>query len=141
MSGSSVKFELSDIYEIKEIKSLVNSVYCKFLPADVLFFKSSHLFILPSLAEGQPITLLEAWAAKLPVVASSVGSVPFFVNRRNGYLVKLANEKILAETILKAINNKKLPLLGENGFRLVRKNYTWDKAAQTYLKVYEKLAG
>ena len=102
-------------------------------------FKSSHLFILPSLAEGQPITLLEAWAAGLPVVVTKVGSLAYYVKSQNGYLVPPADSQKMAETILKAMENKGLQQMGEHGFWLVKKRYTWFKTAQKYFSVYQKV--
>ncbi len=103
-------------------------------------YKSSHLFALPSLAEGQPLTLLEAWAAKLPVIATSVGSIPYFVNPKNGWLVPPADHKKLSETILKIIH---LPLStlnnkGKNGWKMVKIKYCWRRSAKRYLNVYRK---
>lgn len=105
-------------------------------------FKSSHLFVLPSLAEGQPITLLEAWAAKLPVIASKVGSIPYYVNVKsnNGYLTEPANSKQLANTLTRAMRNKKLVEMGQNGYLLIKKNYIWEKSASRYWQVYKKLS-
>ncbi len=104
-------------------------------------YESSHLFVLPSLAEGQPITLLEAWAAKLPVVVSRVGSLPYFVNKENGYLVEAKNDKKLAKIILKAMENRNLAQMGKNGHLLVKKNYSWVKAAKSYFQIYTGLVG
>lgn len=101
-------------------------------------YKSSHLFVLPSLAEGQPITLLEAWAAKIPVVVTKVGSLPYFVTSQNGYLVPAGDSHKLAEIILKAMEKDNLSKMGREGFLLVKEKYTWEKAAETYFKLYEK---
>jgi len=49
----------------------------------------SHVFVLPSLWEGLPISLLEAGAASLPVITTPVGSIPELINDRNGYLAEL----------------------------------------------------
>lgn len=103
-------------------------------------FKSSHLFILPSLYEGQPLTLLEAWAAKLPVLVTDVGgNKDFVVNEENGYLIPAKDINILADTLLKAINNKTLNKMGERGYKLVKENYSWDKMTEKTYRVYEKL--
>ena len=44
-------------------------------------YKSSHAFILPSIYEGQPLTLLEAWAAKLPVIVTNTGDCRYLVKK------------------------------------------------------------
>jgi len=55
-------------------------------------YKRNHVFVLPSLAEGQPLTLLEAMASKLPVIVTDVGDNSYFVkNHENGYILPSAN--------------------------------------------------
>lgn len=98
----------------------------------------AHCLVLPSLREGHPLILFEAWAHQLPVIATSVGSVPQFVNESNGYLVLLADVPALAQAMIKAINNPELAKLGVAGFNLV-KNYTWAKTATAYAKSLESL--
>jgi len=104
-------------------------------------YKRSHVFVLPSYAEGQPITLLEAWAAKLPVVVTNVGENPnMVIDGINGFLVPAGNSRQLASAILKVLRAKVTNVrMGEAGYALVKQKYTWEKVAhhtyQTYLKV------
>lgn len=91
----------------------------------------AHCLVLPSLREGHPLILFEAWAHRLPVIASDVGSVSQFVNSKNGYLVPPGNTAALTQAMIKAVNDKDLAQKGESGFSLV-KNYTWDKTATAY---------
>lgn len=91
----------------------------------------AHCLVLPSLREGHPLILFEAWAHKLPVIATSVGSVPRFVNSTNGYLVPPGDTAALAAAMIKAVNDKNLSTKGKAGFNLV-KNYTWEKTATGY---------
>lgn len=91
----------------------------------------AHCLVLPSLREGHPLILFEAWAHRLPVIATGVGSVPRFVNDSNGYLVPPADVSALAAAMIKAINDKNLSQKGDSGFSLV-KNYTWAKTATAY---------
>ena len=105
------------------------------------YYSRSHLFILPSLYEGFPLTLLEAWASKLPVITSMTGESQFLVkNGQNGYLINDAySPQEIAKTINKALENRNLAKLGLAGYNLVKSQYTWDKAAQETLKVYENV--
>ncbi len=103
-------------------------------------YKSSHLFVLPSLYEGQPLTLLEAWAAKLPVLVTDVGgNKDFVVEGENGYIIPAKEIKMLAETLLKAVKNKELQKMGEEGYNLVKNNYTWDRMTEKTIEIYEKI--
>jgi len=91
----------------------------------------AHCLVLPSLREGHPLILFEAWAHRLPVIATNVGSVSQFVNSKNGYLIPSGSVSVLAQAMIKAINNKNLQRMGEAGYDLV-KDYTWDKTATAY---------
>jgi len=103
-------------------------------------YKSSHLFVLPSIYEGQPLTLLEAWAAKLPVVVTNVGSNKDFIQEgKNGYMVDPGNTEQLTKSIKKAMENENLEEMGLKGYRLVKDNYTWDKVVERTYGIYKEV--
>ncbi|MFC2031175.1 glycosyltransferase family 4 protein [Chloroflexota bacterium] len=103
-------------------------------------FKSSHLFVLPSVAEGQPLTLLESWAAQLPVLLTSVGANPDFVQDGvNGYLVPPRRPDLLADAIIRAMENPDLACLGVRGYEIVREDYSWDRVAERTYQVYSSV--
>ncbi len=124
--------------EIPEIKLLVAGGNLP--PEEVMqMYRKANLLVLPSLSEGFPLTLLEAWAAKLPVVATGVGELPYLVKDGvNGYLVNPGSAGQLALTVIKALRNRNLAKLGENGYNLSRE-YTWGKTAGETIKVYQKI--
>ncbi|MDO8487469.1 MAG: glycosyltransferase family 4 protein [Candidatus Curtissbacteria bacterium] len=107
----------------------------------IRFYKSSSAFILPSIYEGQPLTLLEAWAAKLPVIVTATGDLPYLVrDGYNGYLIKNHKDaQGIASQIKKALSSKNLEDLGQNGYNLVTRDFSWEKSAQKTLEVYESL--
>jgi len=105
-------------------------------------YKSSHLFVLPSIFEGQPLTLLEAWAAKLPVLVTNVGdNDKFLVNGKNGWIIPYKNSKILADKLLKIIkiDKNKLENIGKEGYNLVKEKYSWNTMVEKTVKVYKSL--
>ena len=64
-------------------------------------------FVLPSVKEGFPWSLLEAMAAKLPVVATRVGAVPEMIeDRKNGVLVDPASADQLGREIGAILGNE-----------------------------------
>lgn len=50
------------------------------------FLHQSNCLILPSLWEGMPVTIIEAAATKLPIIATPVGSIPDFLNESNAFV-------------------------------------------------------
>lgn len=104
-------------------------------------YQSCDVLILCSVYEGQPLTLLEAWAAKKPVIVSRTGDSQYLIkDGRNGYLIKNYQDiNEIAQVIEKALRNKNLSSLGQNGYNLVRKNFSWEKSAIYTENVYENL--
>lgn len=71
------------------------------------FMKASDVLVLPSLVEGQPRVVLEAWATGLPVVASKRPGLENLINDRvDGLLFDLGAEERLAEAISFALDSE-----------------------------------
>lgn len=104
-------------------------------------YKKADVFVLPSLsAEGFPISIIEAMASKLPVIASDIGDTDLLVqNEKTGFLVKPNNSKDLEDKIIKLIESKNRVQMGINGYNLVKEKYTWDLITQEIYEVYLKI--
>jgi poly(glycerol-phosphate) alpha-glucosyltransferase len=94
---------------------------------------------LPSLREGHPLILFEAWAHQLPIIATRVGSIPKFVNQTNGYLISPKDPTALIRAMKLAIKNQYLKIFGQNGYQLVKKDYSWDKTVKKYYQAFQTL--
>ena len=78
-------------------------------PLDLV--SESDVFVLPSLSEGLPMSILEAWSLGTPVVASRAGGIPEAVeDGRNGLLVPARDPEALADAVNAVLSN---PALGE----------------------------
>ncbi|HID54377.1 MAG TPA: glycosyltransferase family 1 protein, partial [Anaerolineae bacterium] len=94
-------------------------------------FADSDLFLLPSYAEGQPVTILEAMAAGLPIISTRVGAIPDVVqDGRNGLLVEPGDVAALTH----AIDN----LVEDAGQRRAMGQLSRQLAAQYDVKLYVK---
>lgn len=102
-------------------------------------YSTSDIFIIPSIWEGLPLTILEAWAARLPVVTTNVGGIPeVCANEENALIVPAKDSKALANGMLKLIEDKNLRnKLGENGRKLVEEKYSWARVGIDVQRVYE----
>ena len=88
----------------------------------------ADVFVLPSLSEGIPRVILEAWALGVPVVATKVGGIPYLIrNGENGILVPPCSPDALSKAIEKIIDNKTLrKKLIKGGYHSV-KEYTIER--------------
>ncbi|MBM3233791.1 glycosyltransferase family 4 protein [Candidatus Pacearchaeota archaeon] len=101
-------------------------------------YQAADIFVLPSFREGLPLTLFEAMACGLPIVASPVNGVPYEMNKENGFFVNYGDIKKLKEKIIFLIDNPKIAgKLSENNVKKA-KNYTWDAIAKKYLRLYNE---
>jgi len=101
-------------------------------------YKSADVFVLPSLSEGLPTTILEAMYFGLPVIATDIPGVrDHFRNR--ALLVPPKNEYKLAEAIIKLLKDEELAKrLSTNGKELVKSKYTWDIVSKKYEDLYKE---
>jgi glycosyltransferase involved in cell wall biosynthesis len=69
--------------------------------------KGFNVFILPSLSEALPLSILEAGQAQIPVIATNVGGIPEIIeNEKTGLLIQSNNEKSIEESITRLLKNE-----------------------------------
>lgn len=103
------------------------------------YMNQAEVFVLPSLSEGFPVTILEAMACGLPIVATRVRGVPDIVEEGiNGYLVDTKNPEQIARALLKILGNEQLGKdISKNNIEKVE-TYSWDKIAVQLERIYQK---
>ena len=72
---------------------------------------TSHVFVLPSHAEGQPVAVLEAMVAGVPVVATTVGGLPSLLSDDAGVLVPPRDPDRLACALIDLLRDPQRRLL------------------------------
>lgn len=79
----------------------------EYIPNAVKYLKAFDIFILPSLKEGLPYTIIEAMSAEIPIIASDVGGISeMIIDQKTGFLIKSKNPKVIKEKIEYILNNK-----------------------------------
>jgi glycosyltransferase involved in cell wall biosynthesis len=98
------------------------------------------IFVLPSLREGFPNTILEAMASSLPVVATDVGGVrELIIPSETGFIVPPANLSALYDSLSKLTQDKDLRYkMGNAGYERV-KEFSIDKMAKETENLYQEL--
>jgi sugar transferase (PEP-CTERM/EpsH1 system associated) len=99
------------------------------------------VFALPSLAEGTPVSLLEAMACALPVVASGVGGIPEVVTPgKHGSLTPPADVEALAAALAQYVEQPALVREhGAAGRRHIEQAYSMTSMLAAYTALYDRL--
>ncbi len=98
---------------------------------------SKGVFINPALTEPFGLTLIEAAACGLPVVATEDGGpIDIIGNCQNGYLVDPLDGENISETLLGILSDRgQWEKLAENGLRGVQKHYSWQAHTDKFLEI------
>jgi glycosyltransferase involved in cell wall biosynthesis len=104
------------------------------------YLEKSDLFVLPSVKEGFPYTILEAMAAGLPIVATRVGGVPEAItDGENGFLLPPADSYALARKISDLRESyAERSKMSRNNREKVRKLFSLETMLQKTKEVYDK---
>ena len=103
-------------------------------------YQSADVYVMPSYREGLPLTLFEAMASSLPIVASPVNGIPYEMKEpENGFFVNYGDIEEMETKIIKLIDDKKLAKkIAQNNFKKA-KQYDWDDIEKKYMKEYKSL--
>jgi glycosyltransferase involved in cell wall biosynthesis len=106
----------------------------------VSFLAGLDIFVLCSLSEGLPLTLIEAMAAALPVVGTSVGEIPNLVKASNcGWVCSPGNPKELAAALLEAARANDRHQRGIRAREYVLSRYSVHLMVESYQTLFEQL--
>jgi glycosyltransferase involved in cell wall biosynthesis len=104
------------------------------------FLSRIDVFVLCSLSEGLPLTVLEAMAAARPIIGTSVGAIPDLVtSARCGWVCPPGDAERLAECMIEATQAKNFSRLGMNGRNHVLQQYSVEQMVHGYERLFEHL--
>ena len=99
-------------------------------------YRTSDVFVLPSLNEGMSNALLEAMASELPVIVTDTGGTSELIDG-NGVVVPMSDSNAIAEAICGLIDNPDIRKMGMRS-REIAEQMGWNAVSGAYIKIYEK---
>lgn len=92
-------------------------------------FRQADALLLPSHTEGQPLVILEAFAAGLPVIATTVGAIPEIIGEgTHGLLIPPRDPEAIAQAVVRLAADPSLrQRMGETNQALFREQYTLER--------------
>lgn len=102
-------------------------------------YNAVDVFVLPSLSENLPNTIMEAMACGVPCVGFKVGGIPEEIDhKRNGYVADYRNAEDLARGIRWILEESDYEALSRNAIQKVAHNYSQQNVALRYAEVYQQ---
>lgn len=128
-------------HQVKDLNINENVIFTGIISDQELIcaYKSSDIFVLPSISEGMPTTILEAFALSKPVISTDIPGVrDYFQNY--AVLVPPHDSKALSTAIKNLLNDAYLAKdLGLKGRQFVESKFSWEKITNQIEKIYYEL--
>jgi glycosyltransferase involved in cell wall biosynthesis len=110
------------------------------VPSAEMYYSAADLAVLSSQSEGSPNALLEAMAARVPVVTTAVGGVPEIVDGESARLVPPGNPDALASALLEALTNEALArTLAERAYQKILERHSPSARADRLISIYRDI--
>lgn len=124
------------------VNSVVDFVGPQFGAAKTVAFSSATAFVLPSLSEGLPMTVLEAWSWGLPVLMTPQCNLPEGVAAGAALMTMPDADSISAALHrLFSMSDAQCVAMGARGRRLVEERFQWRLIGRQMAEVYEWALG
>ncbi len=100
--------------------------------------KGFDVFLLPSIKEGIPYVLLEAGAAKVPIIATNVGGIPDIIkDQETGILIPPRSTYALAKSLEDVfLNYNQAQIRSEQFFDQIQNNFTLQNSVDNTVAIY-----
>jgi glycosyltransferase involved in cell wall biosynthesis len=103
--------------------------------------QAADMLLLPSCTEGLPLTILEAQATRIPVIAAPSGGIPEIVkDGETGFLVSAQDARGYANRIEALLDDPQLNAdIAERAYSKILADHTWDVYKTRMFQLYEEL--
>ncbi len=103
-------------------------------------YSAASVFVIPSLEDNLPNTIMESLACGTPVVGFEIGGIPEMIDHlQTGYLAKYKSANDLAKGIQYVLQEPDYQVLCDNSRKKVLENYSEEVVAEKYKKIYESM--
>lgn len=103
-------------------------------------FHYADLFVYPTLSDTLPLVILEAMAAGLPIISTTIGGIPYQVNESCGILVEPGNPQAIKQAFQSMTRDQqKLGQMGRNANQIVKTKFCWDRSAREAFTFYREI--
>jgi starch synthase len=103
-------------------------------------YNLSTILLFPSLADTLPLTILEAMASGLPVIAYDTGGISYQLENNSGIVIKHGNFQEFHESVQMMLDDQKLrEKISENAKKRQEQFFSWHIAADKTLEIYKKM--
>ncbi len=105
------------------------------------YYLEADIYLLTSIFEGFPNTIMEAMTYSLPIVATKVGDMDQLVkDNQNGFIVEVGDFESIADKLSLLINSPdKRNDMGKAGYMLLKNNFSFETFEEQYFKFIEQL--
>lgn len=105
------------------------------------YYRMADIAVLSSVSEGSPNALLEAMAAKVPVVATAVGGIPEIATHgQNALLVKPGDASSMANAIARLLESRpEAESMAVQAHALIRERYVPEQRMRRLVEIYREL--
>lgn len=129
-----------------EVKKLNLDDYIQIHPpeydhAKISRLADSDILVLPSYFEGMPMSVIEAMAAGLPVVATRIGGIPDqIIHQYNGFLINPGDVRALSHSLQALLENPKERLqMGLNGREVACEKFDIETKTNNLIDFYQSI--
>lgn len=104
-------------------------------------YANCDAFILPSYSEGMPMTVLEAWAHRKPVLMTHACNIPEGFVAGGAYRIENPPQSLAAALLYHLDQPSSLEETGERGRKLVEERFTWERIVDQHIALFTWLSG
>ena len=114
--------------------------FCGYVPDARLVYLAADALLMPSLFEGLPMTLLEAMAMRVPVVASALDGIAEVVDDgRDGFLVPSGDAKLFCERVCQLIETPSLAGdMGAAASKKIARRFSAGRMCREVEQIYDR---